>query len=164
MKRHVWLIFVLLFASELSIADDIQSSGIDLKDCKMLTRFYNIWKESLFGREPDRIERAAWIKLNGGGEYEFLKWEKTTEKQTISWQGSLPEKVVAAVHTHPSTVDPKPSQGDALVAARLNIPIYTISRKGIWKVTPQGEVIQEGDRLWYKEVKENPCEESDQEL
>ena len=65
--------------------------------------------------------------------------------------------MVAAVHTHPPSVDPKPSKGDALVAARLNIPIYTISRKGIWKISPDGTIIQEAKRHWQKEAENTTC-------
>ncbi|MCI0446112.1 hypothetical protein L0244_23030 [bacterium] len=165
MKRHAWFICLIVTVSVRSLVLIADESGtslpeIDLKECKTLTRFYEIWKESLYGREPNRVERAAWIKQNGKG-YEFVKWEMTTERQTISWRGALPEKVIAVVHTHPQKVDPKPSKEDGLVARRLNIPVYTISRKGIWKITPDRKVIQEAGVQWYKEVKENPCKESE---
>ncbi|HSE41848.1 MAG TPA: hypothetical protein VLH08_13880 [Acidobacteriota bacterium] len=158
MKRHAWFtIFLIIFAARNGICIDSASNTIDLKDCKMMVQFYELWKDSLFGREPDRIERAAWIQYDSQAGFEFVNWALTTEKQSITWDNTIPENVIAAVHTHPPTVDPKPSKGDALVAARLKIPIYTISRKGIWKVLPDGQVIQEAKRHWQKEAHDGTC-------
>jgi hypothetical protein len=159
MKRHAWFaIFIIVFACQNGICIDKDSSkAINLKDCKMLIQFCEIWRASLHGREPERIERAAWITQRSETELEFVNWGLTTEKQAITWEKAIPKNIIAAVHTHPPTVDPKPSKGDALVAARLNIPIYTISRKGIWKVLPDGRIIQEAKRQWQKEADKETC-------
>lgn len=169
MKRHAsFLILIFLFSAstepfEASERDPILPK-LDVKNCEILTQFYEIWKQSFLGASENRVERAVWIKTNVEGQFEFVRWNKTPERDTISWHGTVPEKVIALAHTHPQKVDPKPSREDGLVAARLKIPVYTISRKGIWKVTPAGEIVQEAGLLWYKEIKNSSCKDSEQAL
>ncbi len=135
---------------------NVNSKEIDITDSRVLTHFYYLWKLSFFGREPNRVEAGSWIILTEQDEYEFLLWEITPEREKISWNGPMPSNTVGLAHTHPQATDPRPSGPDRLNAARLKIPIYTISRKGIWKVTPDGNVTQEARREWSKVATSNP--------
>jgi hypothetical protein len=167
MKRQA-LILILSILSTLSAQRSetsdakLNSNNLNVKNCQIMTQFYEIWNESNFGREPNREERAVWIKQNDDGKYEFVKWGMAIERQEITWHGVIPEKIVAIAHTHPQKVDPRPSKEDGLVAERLKVPVYTISRKGIWKVTTQKTIVQEAGLKWYKDV--TVCKDTDQEL
>ena len=149
MKRQSFLIVLVVCVSVWS--SRAVAEELDISDCRIVTGFYDLWEKSFFGREPNRVEVAAWIRLNSKLEYEFILWEITPQREKTTWRGgAIPENVLATAHTHPQKDDPKPSIPDVALAGRLGLPIYTISRKGIWKVTPGGAVSQEAGMGWSK--------------
>lgn len=135
----------------------VESPDFRMKKCKILTLFRTMWKDSLLGVAPNSVERAAWITLKDNGDYEFHPWQVMPKRMQIHWKGSLPAKIVALVHTHPRSVDPKPSSSDRVVAGKLQVYLYTISNKGIWLVTPEGMVTREADWHWYKKLFDEAC-------
>ena len=67
----------------------------------------------------------------------------------VDLQRSLRERVVerpqadgrvAIVHTHPLRTDPRPSSGDAALSRRLGLPVYTLTRYGLWVAQPDGTI------------------------
>ena len=154
MKRHlIAMVSVCLFVSQVGYSEDP-----DVRECNIVEGFYKLWEKSFFGREPNRIEAAAWVVNGSPGRYEFVFWETTPEREKNTWRnGEIPAQTVAIAHTHPQKVDPKPSSHDVSLARRLNLPIYTISRKGIWKVPPAGTIQQEASPHWHKALES--CED-----
>jgi len=133
--------------------DEISSEAVrtlDLNDCKILLIFARLWKYSPL----DDKERAAWIVLNSKGEYESIDWPHTPQRRITVWSEPLPDHIAAQAHTHGDHLDPKPSPPDAAIARRLRIPVYTLSRKGIWRVTPDGVITQELAHGWFKNTME----------
>jgi hypothetical protein len=45
-------------------------------------------------------------------------------------------------------MDEKPSHRDILVAQKLRMVLYVISREGIWSVAPNGHEKKERDKEW----------------
>lgn len=121
---------------------------IDMQDCNIMQLFQRLWKYSPLVER----ERAAWIVVNSKGEYESIEWLKTPERNITIWSETLPENVVAQVHTHGDHLDPKPSKPDVNIARKLNIEVYTLTRKGIWRVAPDGVITQQADRSWFKKT------------
>lgn len=151
MKRQ-WFLFILVVGMFVW-SNHAVTEELNIMDCRILTGFYELWKTSFFGTEPKGIETAAWIRLNADLEYEFILWERTPERAKNTWRrGAIPENVLGVAHTHPQKVDPKPSPGDAATAKKLNLPIYTISGKGIWKVDPSGAIRQVAPMQWYYDL------------
>src|SRR3990172_1688315 len=125
----------LFFAMLIDSAGSAQSTDtehmLNLNDCRIMLIFARVWNKSpLIQRE-----NATWIVVNSQGEYESKDWYHTPQRRKQEWDGPLPHQAVALAHTHPDHLDPKPSEQDGSVARKIQIPLYTLTRKGIWKVT-----------------------------
>lgn len=97
---------------------------------------------SLGGVAGDERERAAFIVRSSDGTYEMLWWKECARSNRSEYRGSIPEKAVAVVHTHPFHF-PKGSPLDASEARRLNLPFYVLTRASIYLVEPtQGRNIE----------------------
>ncbi len=156
-----WLTLILLslysfsFMYSEEVAGSSSGPGAERLDTSdALPFFYELWRDSAFGKDPNRTERAGWILRNSNGEPEYLKWPTTAARSSESWEGPIPQNTIALAHTHPATKDPKPSAGDRLLSKNIRVAVYTISEKGIWKVTPDGIVVKEADFDWHKNAKE----------
>jgi hypothetical protein len=99
-------------------------------------------------------EKAAWITLNPKGEFESVRWLNTPQQGKMVWSQVLPSNIVALAHTHPDFVDPRPSKQDQMEARRLGVCIFTLTRKGIWSVTPDGIIRQHANAGWFKNVRQ----------
>lgn len=47
----------------------------------------------------------------------------------------------AYVHSHPNSLEDRPSVADRAIAKRIGKPIYVISRSGLWEACPTGEIV-----------------------
>jgi hypothetical protein len=113
--------------------------------CENLRLFYGLWKDSAFGMDPNRTEKAAWVILNSGGSFSFKRWPASGARNKEIWKGPVPDHAVALVHTHPVVVDEKPSHRDIQAAQKLRMVLYIISSKGIWSIAPNGQEKKQGD-------------------
>jgi hypothetical protein len=158
MKRLYIALF--LFLSEFQVLRAEYNSPIlnlsdfgatDLQNCKLLLIFARVWKYSPLVE----TERAVWIVVKSSGEYEAVDWLRTPEIRVAVWSESLPEHIVAQAHTHGDHFDPRPSAQDVSIARKLNIWVYTLTRKGIWRVGPDGLITQQFDHTWFKRSMES---------
>ena len=76
-------------------------------DPRLASKFYQLWESSGFGQNPDRIERAAWFVKVKSGNYGWIKWSSSGNRNGDSWRGAVPEGTVAQAHTHPANLDPR---------------------------------------------------------
>jgi hypothetical protein len=107
---------------------------------------FRLWERCGFG--ADRTERAAWVlPAPDGVAWKAWPWDRRYLESR--WLGPTPANAVAIVHTHPAIVDPRPSFTDVATAVRLGIPVYTVSRSGIWKAEPSGALARVGDERWW---------------
>jgi hypothetical protein len=125
-------------------------TDLDVNDCKIMIIFADIYDASPLIKR----EKAAWIIVNSKGEFESIHWLNTPQEGKIFWTQVLPSNTVALVHSHPEYVDPRPSKQDQKEAHRLQICIFTVARKGIWSVTPDGVIRQHANAGWYKNMKQ----------
>lgn len=118
---------------------------------------FSLWRDAGYGYV--KSERAAWIVKNGETGTAWVRWPHSANGvASEKWKGIRPTFAIAIVHTHPDTVDPRPSLVDAETARIQGLPIYTVSRSGIWKVTPTGETaLVEGNRWWQGCSSPNGC-------
>jgi hypothetical protein len=117
---------------------------------------YRLWEASGFGNE--RSERAAWVVEDGAAGVRWLAWPNGRRYLRARWEGPVPENVVAIVHTHPAVVDPKPSEQDVETARQLGVPVYAVSRTGIWKAAPDGSVVPVDDGRWWSACRSGACD------
>lgn len=154
-RLHRLLVILVIY---LSVQSNVWSCGIlnfpetKIADCRIFNLFYDLWKASRFVKVSLSFERAAWIQYDAKNGYEFLWWPEPSTMTleyvpSVRWKGKVPSNVIALAHTHRK--NPKPSQKDTLVAKKLNIPIYTISRSGIWKVAADGTLTMVANQHWH---------------
>lgn len=112
--------------------------------------FYQLWKDSSFGRDPNRTERAAWILREPSGEYGTIAWPPSRARNEEFWHGPMPKNAIAQAHTHPECSQPQPSTTDVALCRRIGVPIYTISDRGIWVATPDGKITKVTNADWTR--------------
>jgi hypothetical protein len=69
------------------------------------------------------------------------------------WNRPIPNGAIAIAHTHAANDIQEPSLKDASTAKKIKLPIYMISRGGIWKVTFEGIINRIDGYNWHKKVK-----------
>lgn len=153
MKRLCWIVvigFVNALFLEAQSPGSYSTTSLDVNDCKVMTIFADLYE----GSPLMKREKAAWIVVNAKGEFEPVRWLNTPQEGKIFWTKALPSNIMALVHTHPRNMDPRPSKQDQLESQKLNVPIFTLTRKGIWSVTPDGIIRQHANAEWFKNVKQ----------
>lgn len=125
-------------------------SELDLNDCRIKLIFVHVYEDS----HLLKTEKAAWITMNSKREFGFVDWPNRPQNRIQIWHDVLPDNIIAIAHTHPNHIDPKPSTQDRLVAQQRNVPVYTLTRKTIWSVTPDGKITQHINRPWLKNYKD----------
>lgn len=119
---------------------------------------YRLWAAADFGYTPR--ERAAWIVPGEPSGLRWVNWPNGRSFLSAQWKGPVPAGAVAIVHTHPAAVDPKPSERDRETAGRLGVPVYTVSRSGIWKAAPDGSIVPVEDARWWNSCESGSCDET----
>ena len=123
-------------------------------DRQILRYCFQVWEAGAYGRDSSGREAAAWI-IRRTDRFSCRKWPATNARKRQVWERPKPEAAVAILHTHPAGLDPKPSTGDVLLAKRIRAEVFSISRQGIWKVNPDGEVTCEAGAEWYRDLEVN---------
>ena len=62
---------------------------------------------------------------------------------TFGWTANI----IAVVHTHPNDVDPRPVGADLRLADRFSVPVFTITRRGMYVYDPatrKTSLVQDG--------------------
>ena len=151
-RRYIILLFLVAIIPTFSAAGstNVASSEprmLDLHDCSIMKIFAHTWKYTPLVQE----ERAVWL-VHSNGKYIGINWLRSPQNRITVWSAPIPENIVAQAHTHGDHLDPKPSDADIGVARKLNIWVYTLTRKGIWRVSPDGTITQEETRGWYDQT------------
>lgn len=101
-------------------------------DEKMVKEFNGAWQQCVLGtrdteavvlvlRNPDGSIRAVSAgRSNKAYEFKFV-WDPA---------------IIAVFHTHPNNRPPQPAQQDILVARKFDVPIFTLSRRGMFQYDP----------------------------
>ena len=132
--------------------------AVPLVEASLRAEAFRLFRAGGFG--SDRSERAAWVvRAPAGIAWRAWPWDRRYLESR--WVGPTPPGALAIVHTHPAIVDPRPSVTDRATAGRLGVPVYTVSRTGIWKAEPGGAVTRVGDEHWWDGCEgANRCRES----
>jgi hypothetical protein len=96
----------------------------------------------------------AW-HLSGNGRVETLvliSWQSdgslAAQAQPCSAAGTfcrfpLTSRVVAIAHTHPESGDERPSNDDVALADRFGLPVFTLTRRGMYVYDPDTKKVRE---------------------
>ncbi|HMG35904.1 MAG TPA: hypothetical protein VKM94_18360 [Blastocatellia bacterium] len=101
-------------------------------DEKIVKQFKGAWQQSGLGTKDS--EAVVFVVRKADGSVDAVWGGCTNEsyKFTFHWNPSI----IAIVHTHPNSRDPKPQEQDLLVAQRFGVPILTITRRGMYIYDP----------------------------
>lgn len=146
--RHLLIMsFIMLAGIQIAGTEEDLDNSSEVKNY-----FYELFSNVGFGY--DSTEAAGWILRREKG-YRLVKWAFSDEKSMQVWNRGLPSGAVALAHTHPNKDIQRPSKHDIALAKRINIPVYTICRGGVWKATPDGVITKILPLNWFKEMKAN---------
>ncbi len=130
-------------------------SRAHLFESTLRPRAYRLWEESGFGGVA--VERAAWVLALDAGNVRWQAWPDEQLYLRAHWRGPVPADAVAIVHTHPDAGNPRPSPQDIETARRIGVPVYAVSRAGIWKAEPNGLVLAVDDKRWWIGCRSGAC-------
>ena len=99
--------------------------------------FSSAWRRSGNGTSP-REGVVLILRMVDGG-YKGIDIGSTNEHKqfTFRWHPAT----IAIVHTHPNSSDPLPQHDDIAVADKYQIPIFTITSRGMYVYEPQSKKI-----------------------
>ena len=116
------------------------SSSIDLSKInqQVTTEFLKAWNSSHNG--VDKVEAVVLIFCRADGSYFAAALGQTNEpnKLRFKWDPAA----IAIAHTHPTGLDPKPSSEDKRIADKLGVPIFTMTRWGMYMYDPETKQIK----------------------
>ena len=109
-------------------------SKIDAAAAKV---FQEAWHVSRNG--SDGFEGLVLVYPTPDGSILARSQGKSAEQKqfTFGWTANI----IAVVHTHPNDVDPRPVGADLRLADRLGVPVFTITRRGMFVYDPDTKTI-----------------------
>jgi hypothetical protein len=123
-------------ATRTRIVDDPAGthSGFDLSNIneQVTNEFLKAWNSSRNG--IDKVESVVLIFRKVDGSYFAIALGQTNEtnKLRFKWDPAA----IAIAHTHPNSIDPQPSGEDMRLAERFGVPIFTMTRLGMYMYDP----------------------------
>jgi hypothetical protein len=105
---------------------------ISIFDRHIVTEFGKAWRSSGNGM-TDSESVVLILRMLGGG-YAAKSLGATNERRqfTFRWHPGA----IAIVHTHPNNASPRPQEADCQVADRYGVPVFTLSREGMFAYDP----------------------------
>jgi len=101
-------------------------------DKQIVEAFGKAWRRSFNGSSP--LEGVVLILRRADGGYSGKEMGSTNEHKrfTFRWHPAT----IAIVHTHPNASDPKPQDDDIVVADKYQVPVFTITSRGMYVYDP----------------------------
>jgi hypothetical protein len=99
---------------------------------EMTIEFEKAWRVAKGGSSEYEGAVLAYLLPDGSLHVEALKSTNEFKKFTFTWD----DRIVAIFHTHPKSVDPRPSQDDMQVADKYNVLMFTLTIRGMYVYDP----------------------------
>lgn len=101
-------------------------------DEKMVKQFNGAWQQCGLGTKD--YEAVVLVLSESDGSVKGVSAGRSNQSYefTFKWNPAI----IAVVHTHPNNRDPKPQPQDILVARRFDVPIFTLTRRGMYLYDP----------------------------
>ena len=94
-------------------------------DATVLQDSWNLLAQARYGQSD--YEYGAFIVRDDSGQLRLSVWKFDREFRSAHFGGQLPSNVVAITHTHPNAL-PAPSDDDVLLARKIGLPVYVLTR------------------------------------
>jgi proteasome lid subunit RPN8/RPN11 len=99
---------------------------------QMTKEFEKAWRVAKAGTSEYEGVVLAYQLADGSHYVEALKSTNEFKKFTFTWD----ERIVAIFHTHPKSVDPRPSSDDVQVADKYKVLMFTLTTRGMYVYDP----------------------------
>jgi hypothetical protein len=112
-------------------------------DESAVTQFKNAWRSVNSGFDKFEAVVLLYRKIDGSLGSTLLPLTYQIERFVFRWNGAI----IGIVHTHPNCDDFRPSHDDLKLSRRFNVPIFTITSRGMYMYDPEKKKIsrvQEG--------------------
>ena len=106
---------------------------LDAIDEKVVGQFKNAWRS--VGAGVDKIEAVVLLyrKLDGSLEATLEPITYQVERSEFRWNAAIS----GVVHTHPNCDDSRPAGADLRLAKRFQVPVFTITSRGMYMYDPE---------------------------
>jgi hypothetical protein len=101
-------------------------------DKQTVEAFGTAWRRSGNGSQPREGVVLILRMANGGYSAREMGASNEHRRFTFRWHPAT----IAVVHTHPNTSDPRPQDEDLLVAEKYQVPVFTITNRGMYVYDP----------------------------
>ena len=99
------------------------------------------------------IETAAFVVQQADGQYRCVTWPFTGSFQSQKFTGTIPDRSVAILHTHPEA-RPNPSLKDRETAMITGVPVFVLTRRNIFMIRADGtSTALVKDRRWVSDAR-----------
>ena len=149
MKKRSWMLAVFLSNTCFLVAafaniDPVAEPGSEPADTETAVKVGRIDRAIIKEFEKAWAVSSAGVSNQEGlvlifrmldGSYRARSQGNTNQfkKFTFKWAPNA----IAIVHTHPSSIDPRPSPEDEEISLKLGVPIYTITTRGMFVFNPK---------------------------
>ena len=153
MKKRSWMLATLLFnhsllvfafadngpvaepASEPAEAEAV--NRVSRIDRQVIKEFEKAWSVASAGTSSQ--EGVVLIFRLMDGSYRAQSQGATNQYKRFTFK--FTPNAVAIVHTHPNSIDPRPSPEDSELSDKLGVPVYTITTRGMFMYNPKTKKI-----------------------
>jgi hypothetical protein len=101
-------------------------------DERMVKEFNGAWQQCVLGTK--HFEAVVLVLRESDGSVKAVSAGRSNASYEFSFTWN--PAIIAIFHTHPNNRDPQPVDQDILVARRFDIPIFTITRRGMYMYDP----------------------------
>ncbi len=153
MKKRSWMLATLLFNHTLLVvafADngpvaEPRSEPTEAEavakvarvDRQVIKEFEKAWAVASAG--TSKLEGVVLIFRMFDGSYRAQSQGNTNEYKKFTFK--FTPNAVAIVHTHPNSIDPRPSAEDTELSDKLMVPVFTITNRGMFMYNPKTKKI-----------------------
>ena len=111
-----------------NMSNSVTENILSRIDDRVVQEMDQAWRE--VGAGADNKEAVLLLFRMPDGSVQARPEGTTNEQKSFSfkWHPSA----IAIVHTHPTSVDPRPSKTDRQLADKLGVPIFTITVRGMY--------------------------------
>ena len=112
-------------------------------DARTIALSWDLLRSARYGQSIN--EHSAFLVTDVNGDLQLVRWRGKATSMSATYHGIIPYGTVAIVHTHPHEL-PNPSDADAALARKLNMPVYVLTRNSITRTSGgRMEIIAIGD-------------------
>jgi hypothetical protein len=102
-------------------------------DKEMLLEFEKAWRISKNGTDDAEGVVLFYAMPDGSYKAKSLNSSNEFKRFTFTWE----DGITAIFHTHPRSVDPRPSENDMQIADKYQVLMFTLSLRGLYVYDPQ---------------------------